>query len=1526
MADDSPPPSSQVATGTGIAQVLGSGTAIVNIAGDKIDGYTAGQVSVLLAQISATFQPKPFDGRCPYVGLDVFEEKEEDAARFFGRERLVAELVARVKASHFVVVVGPSGSGKSSLVRAGLIYTLKQGALPGSERWLYATMKPGRDPIEQLAWAMSRMTKSPDAGDYICRNGMSDVDTLHKSAETVLSDRHDQRAVIVVDQFEEIFTQVSKQDERVAFLNLLTRAATLENGRVCVLVVMRSDFVPNCATYPQLNALLNQQFFQVGVMQPEELVSAIALPALHVGLKVDPDLIAQIIYDMQDEPGTLPLMQFALKDLFDARQAAGGMIALTLTDYLARGGTHKSLERHADAAFARLSEIEQQLARAIFTGLVEIGRGTRDTSRTATFEELVPAGADKTEVETVIHKLADARLVTTDDKAISARTVTLAHEKLIDAWPWLHKLVNENRDAIALQNQIAQDAQEWEQHRRDPSYLYAGARLATAREQLAANKIVLSRLAQAFIDAGVEAEEAEQRREDARRQKELEAERQAATRLRARNRIITGIGAIALFAAIIAVFFGVQSNQSTIRANQNAATAQAASTLAVQQRDEAQRQARIAHASQLATQATVIDKFPQRSLLVALEALNVTLQVGEPRVPAAESALRQVISYVGRIPSARLRGRVTYIAFSPDGRWLATAGGYDYIARLWKADDLKAEPIVLRGHDGYVFKVLFSPDGRWLATGSWDGTVRVWEVNNLVAKPMVLRGITTIDADIAFSQDGHWLATICRTETVCLWNTEHPNTAPIELPGHTDVVDCVAFSPDGRWLATGGDNGMTMLWKVDDPMAGPVVLQGHADTVNSVVFSPDGRWLASVSADDTARLWAMYSPTFESVVLSGHTGAVFHVAFSPDGRWLATGGYDGTTRLWNVSTSITESVVLPGNQSSIRATVFSPDGRWLATAGEDNTVQLWEVDHPTTKPVVLRGHDDAVDSVAFSPDGRWLATGSDDGTVGLWDMVNPTMEPEELRGQKGPVKTMAHSFDGRWLATSDRNTIRLWNTTNVMAEPVVMQGHEYEVTSIAFSPDGHWIATASGDHTARLWAVDNPTGSLVLQELGDAGTSVVFSPDGHWLATGGGTAVRLWSMGNLAAKPIEWTGMRAKYTGVVDSAVAFSPDGRWLAIGRGEAVQLWQVDDPGAAPVTLRGQYDTIAAMMFSPDGRWLAVGSGRKAAYLWAVDNPTAEPMRLYTGGSHVIGDGVFPMAFSPDAHWLATGGSEDNNVGLWALEKGEAKLVVLRGHEGKVKTLTFSPDGHWLATGGDSTIRLWEVDNWIAESVLLRGHEGNVNVLAFSPDGQRLVTAGDDGIVRLWYVKLDKLIELACHTVSRNLTLDEWTQYFKGEPYRATCPNNSVGGFAEADTFALQGDTRLATLAFAEAVRTASEIYGDSLDNASLNNTVCRLGSIDGFAKVVLPACERAVKLTSGTEHLAAARDRRGLARALTGDYIGAVEDFQYVVEWLQKKGWYDVHDGARREAWITELKRGQNPFDSKTLETLRSLWQED
>jgi len=652
-------------------------------------GYTADEVSTLIEQITSTFQPKPFDGRCPYKGLDVFEE--QDAELFFGRKKIVGELVERVKGSRTMFITGPSGSGKSSLVRAGLIPALRQGGLKNSEHWLYETVKPGRDPHEALALAFSRL-KSPELGKYF-RENVHQSNVLYECAESALSSQKDQRLVLFFDQFEEVFTQVSQEDRRATFLKLLTHAATVEDGRVIILFAMRSDFVSNCATYSKLNALLNQQFLQVGAMGPGELVSAIAQPALQVGLRIDPDLIAQIITDMQGEPGALPLMQFALKDLFEAEQAKGGIIALTREAYLQRGGIQKSLERHADASFEKLEKHEQELARSIFSGLIEIGRGNQDTRRTALFDELVPSNSSAEEVTVILQKLGDARLVTTEEED---NKYTITHERLIDAWPWLKRLVNDNRDKIVLQNQIATDAKEWEEHNHDASYLYRGARLSNAREKIESKTIALSELAELFVETGVKAYA-----------DELDATKQRAIQLRNRSIFLTAALMIALIAVGIAVSFGFQSREQAKNALVRQLAAQAQNT----------------YATGVSNQMI--------SVLLAIQSMKLDTNA------EAAQILRdnKLSSYLYNINSGNYymdgpENRHT-VAFSPDGKYVVSVGcdvlkelhcekGF---ASVWEIET--GQEIAHMTHDDSVISVAFSPDGKYVVTGSNDNTARV---------------------------------------------------------------------------------------------------------------------------------------------------------------------------------------------------------------------------------------------------------------------------------------------------------------------------------------------------------------------------------------------------------------------------------------------------------------------------------------------------------------------------------------------------------------------------------------------------------------------------------------------------------------------------------------------------------------------------------------------------------------------------------------------------------------------------------
>ena len=1101
---------------------------------DKIVGYTAEQISALLQQISATFQPKPFDGRCPYRGLEAFGE--EDAETFFGREKLVDEIVARVGQSRFVVIAGPSGSGKSSLVRAGLIHALRQGALPKSDRWRYETLTPGRHPLNALARVASSLAGTLNAGQDIRTKGPTDALLLHQWAEAALGEGRNRRAIIFVDQFEETFTQVAKESERAAFLNLLTHAATVEGGRVTVLFALRSDFVSDCATYPRLNALLNQQFLQVGAMQADELVSAIARPALQVGLRIDPDLIAQIINDMQDEPGALPLMQFALKDLFDSQQAAGGVIALTLDGYLARGGLHKSLERHADAAFAQLRAEEQGLARDIFTGLVEIGRGAQDTRRTAAFEELVPAGADPAQVEAVLGRLADARLITTDEReeaGVRARTATIAHERLIDAWPWLKRLVNENREAIALQNQIAEDAQEWERSGRDSSYMYVGARLAAAREQMGAKKLVLSGLAQAFVEASIEAREAARRAEAARQQAELEKERQNAARLRARNRLITAVGALALTAALFACLFGIAAVIFGFRSNANARQAQA--NLAR------------ADSLRLAAEANVILQSPagnaETAALLAIRSLrsayslqaDATLGKASSRIPYARK------QFIGHSDS------VLSVALSADGKYVLT-GSFDKTARLWDAATGQ-EVRVFTSHADAVLGVAFSPDGKHILTGSRDTTARLWDAAT-GQEVRVFSGHSGAVAGVAFSSNGQYVLTGSWSGTARLWDAATAQTIRV-FTGQAQAVWSVTFSPDGKYVLAGSLDKTARLW---DAATGQTVriFTGHTDDVRSVTFSPDGKYVLTGSQDSTARLWDAATRQ-EAHAFTGHTSSVSSVAFSPDGKYALTGSLDKTAQLWDPATG-QEVRVFSGHTDDVRSVAFSPDGKHILTGSADTTARLW--DAATGQEVrVFSGHTGIVQSVAFSFNGKYVLTGSQDKTAWLWDAVT-AQKVRVFTGHTGSVSSVAFSPDGQHVLTGSLDkTARLWGAATGQ-EVRVFTGHTDAVLSVTFSPDGLYVLTGGFDATARLW--DAASGQEVRVFIGhtDWVKSVASSPDGQYVLTGSVDATaRLWDAASGREVRV-FTGHTASV-----SSVAFSPDGKYVLTGSDDkTARLWDAD------------------------------------------------------------------------------------------------------------------------------------------------------------------------------------------------------------------------------------------------------------------------------------------------------------------------------------------------------------------------------
>ena len=1325
------------------------------VGGNKIEGdlYNAGrdinltyglsieEVTALVIQLKTAEQPTVWDGRIPYLGLSAFQES--DAQFFFGRESLVAELLQRVQTATFIVITGPSGSGKSSVARAGLFHALRQGALPKSEQWRLLTMTPSGQPLEQLAVAIERLTGVMKSGNFMREEGLTDPSALHQQAEVLLTDDTSQRLVLLVDQFEESFTQTKDEAVRAAFIELLTTASQTPNGRAIIILSLRSDFISHCARYPDLRELMNKQFLLVGAMEAHDLAKAITLPALEVGAEIDPQLVSRILVDMKGEPGALPLMSFALRDLFEVEKTTKGQpMDLTLPEYLQRGGIEQALERHANAVFAGFTEEQKGVAKAVFSRLIEIGQGRQDTRRTAVFSELVPAGRSVEEVSAVVETLAreGARLLTTSgvseaDSATSTN-VTIAHERLIDAWPWLRQLVDENRDAIALQNQIAHDAQAWaEKH--DAGYLYRGGRLAQVQDKLQELEANLDEVSHQFIAASIEAAEAAKQAESERikEQESLRQEQANASRFRRLTRWLSVAVGVAVVATIIALFFLNQSRGAEA---------------------EVQRLKNAIQASQLALEAhSELVNNPERSLLLAMAGLYVNIQ-GDTRRQLSEilqTPYRTTLyghedevwfatfSSDGQRILTRSRDDTTrlwdgtgnqlailprVVAFSSDGQRIVTSNCAETnssnscinsIVQLW--DGAGNQLAVLHGHENGVGSVVFSPSGQRIVTVGCDEsimfnscinhTVRLWDGagNELT----VLHGHKGKVRSVVFSPDGQRIVTVdCDDETIrfnsCvnsrvrLWDGEGNKLAV--LRGHQYLVLLVVFSPDGERLITADCDGIgsfssrscvnhrVRLW--DGAGNELTVLHGHEEGLRTVVFNPDGQRIVTVSRDDnsTARLW---DGEGNELAVLRHEGSIQDIIFGPDGQTILTTNWvDGTARLWDLAGNQLAVMRMPddGEMTSRRVTLatFSPDGQRVVTAN-NNTTQLWDLGGNE-----LARHERSIKSVVFSPDGQIMVAIENGVTPWLWDLA------------------------GNELA--------------------VLRGHSHPVHSAVFSPDGQTIVTASSDGTARLW--DGAGNELAV--FGGRLSSAVFSPDGQTILTISHHTVRLWDLRGNELEVLR--GHEHWFNSAINSAV-FSPDGRTIVTASSDATaRLW--DGAGNELAVLRGHSHQVHSAVFSPDGQTIVTTSYDFTARLW---DRVGRELAVLRGHGGLVNS----VIFSPDGQTIVTAGCDatdfsgsciDGTVRLWD-GVGNARSV-LNGHGDRVYSAVFSPDGQRLLTAsGDGTARLWDVTG--NELAILHGHEAGVNLAIFSPDGQRIVTASEDGTMRLWDGVGNELIVLGRH-----------------------------------------------------------------------------------------------------------------------------------------------------------------------------------
>jgi WD40 repeat protein/TPR repeat protein len=1160
--------------------------------------------------------------QAPFRGLEAYEF--EHAPIFFGQDEALAKAMLQLTGnaeagSPFLIVLGASGSGKSSLVKAGILPKLfVPRRIAGTAFLRRVVFRPsdaqeGEDLFDALARRLTAQVSDQEGLSEVIGHGQTPANlaahlrnaaatpaypigtalgqlTLEARQSGHMLEYETAKLVLVVDQLEELYTSDRiPPSERTRFIELL--GGLVRSGLVWVVATMRKDFWHRADETPDL-LRLSEGFGRLELAPPtsSQLSQMIHRPAEAAGVSFEVHgttnvpLNEVIAEEVAREPGALPLLSYLLDQLYrnDVRDAHGH--TLTYATYEKLGKLEGAIATKAEAVLEDCAPEDRLALGSVLFSLVEMGTATGDIARAVARRVPLSTFPPGTPHRRLAEAFLDpeARLLVSDAEKGGTPTVRVAHEALISRWAQARDFVQSNAEALKIRHRIEERYVLWRglkersveatQHGASVSRAFA-ARLAGWRARFEREPGLLTDL-----DLTDGRRLLREHRTDTEPQLVAFIERSVADNQRIRTRsfrVLSAVAIVVTLLAIVALGAGWVAQKRQHEAEYQAAEAlKSQARLLTEAAAERLRESDVAGAQSIILEVLTNPEFAQGHTAAAISVFQ--------EIRAADAQLAVLSGHRGAVFSA---------AYSPDGTRIVTAST-DKTARIWDAR-AGAPLAVLSGHGGKLWSAAYSPDGTRIVTASEDKTARIWEART-GAPLAVLSGHGGEVYSAAYSPDGTRIVTASADKTARIW--EARTGAPLAvLSGHGDDVNSAAYSPDGTRIVTASTDKTVRIWDARTG-ASLAVLSGHFGPVYSAAYSPDGRRIVTASEDKTARIWDARTGA-PLAVLSGHGLDLNSAAYSPDGTRIVTASFDKTARIWDARRGA-PLAVLSGHGGTVKSAAYSPDGTRIVTASKDKTARIW--DARTGAPLaVLSGHGGALWSATYSPDGTRIVTASDDETARIWDAR--TGAQLAVFSGHGAAVSAAYSPDGTRIVTASRDTAGIWNART--GTPLaVLSGHGDGVASAAYSPDGTRIVTASADKTARIWDARTGAPLAVLSGHGGALWSAAYSPDGTRIVTASADkTARIWDA--RAGAPLA---VLSGHGGDVATA-AYSPDGtRIVTASADKTARIWDART-GAPLAVLSGHGDVIQSAAYSPDGTRIVTASDDKTAHVWDARVPAS-------------------------------------------------------------------------------------------------------------------------------------------------------------------------------------------------------------------------------------------------------------------------------------------------------------------------------